>query len=651
MSRPQAVSKPPEFIKRFIILLSKIHSPEDIKKLSQKELKQLAQEIRTTIINVVGKNGGHLASNLGVVELTIALHRVFNSPEDAIVFDVSHQCYTHKLLTGRYEEFPTLRKAGGLSGFTNKNESPHDYFINGHSSTSISSALGLLTARELNGEKGKVIAVIGDGALTGGMAFEGLSHAGQLCKNLIVVLNDNQMSIDHNTGSVSRYLSRLTMTAGYQTFRYRVDKAIDKIPYLGRRLEKLIFRMKRAIKGMFLTNNLFVDFGFEYVGPLDGHNEAALERELRRVSKLHRPVVVHVVTKKGKGYSPAENNPELFHGIGPFQISDGTVEKFDTESFTEAFSNLMVEEGEKNHDLVAITAAMAKGTGLSAFSHKYPDRFFDVGIAEEHAVTFAGGLAKGGKVPVVCIYSTFIQRSVDQMIHDIALQKSHAIFMLDRAGAVPSDGVTHQGIYDIALFRPIPELELMTVCSAADLRLCFEWAVEKGTSVVIRYPKLTCPTEVPQMSQPVELGRGIFIPCTEFPIENISDAELEAKKNKILIVATGGMYSEVQKAVRAVLLDGGYADIYLLRFIKPFDETYFIELASKYSGVVFVEDGVVIGGMGQYLAGLLAEKGQTNTRVLGFEDKFYNHGSREEVLEMAGLSPSHIKKAVKECCN
>ena len=636
---------------RSIILLSKIHSPEDIKKLSQKELKQLAQEIRNTIINVVGKNGGHLASNLGVVELTIALHRVFNSPQDAIVFDVSHQCYTHKLLTGRYEEFPTLRKAGGLSGFTNKNESPHDYFINGHSSTSISSALGLLTARELNGQKGKVIAVIGDGALTGGMAFEGLSHAGQLCKNLIVVLNDNQMSIDHNTGSVSRYLSRLTMTAGYQTFRYRVDKAIDKIPYLGHRLEKLIFRMKRAIKGMFLTNNLFVDFGFEYVGPLDGHNEAALERELRRVSRLHRPVVVHVVTKKGRGYSPAENNPELFHGIGPFQISDGTVEKFDTESFTEAFSNLMVEEGEKNRDLVAITAAMAKGTGLSAFSHKFPERFFDVGIAEEHAVTFAGGLAKGGKIPVVCIYSTFIQRSVDQMIHDIALQKSHAVFMLDRAGAVPADGVTHQGIYDIALFRPVPELELMTVSSASDLRLCFEWAVSCGTSVVIRYPKLTCPTEIPQFTTPVELGRGIFIPCTEIVIENISEAELEAKKKKILIAATGGMYSEVQKAVRAVLLDGGYADIYLLRFIKPFDESYFVELAKNYSGVVFVEDGVITGGIGEYLAGLLAEKGMRNTKVLGFGDKFYSHGSREEVLEMAGLSPSHIKKAVKECCS
>ena len=562
---------------------------------------------------------------------------------------MSHQCYTHKLLTGRYNDFPTLRKNGGISGFTNTTESPHDFFISGHSSTSISSALGLLTARELNGEEGKVIAIIGDGALTGGMAFEGLSHAGQLCKNLIVILNDNQMSIDHNTGSVSRYLSRLSMSAGYQTLRYRIDKALDKIPYLGSALEKIIFRIKRSIKGLLLTNNLFVDLGFEYVGPLDGHNEVALERELRRVSRLHRPVVVHVVTKKGRGYSPAENNPELFHGIGPFQISDGTVEKFDTESFTESFSNIMLEAGEKNKDIVAITAAMAKGTGLSSFSHKFPERFFDVGIAEEHAVTFAGGLAKGGKVPVVCIYSTFMQRAVDQMIHDIALQKSHAVFMLDRAGAVPSDGVTHQGIYDIALFRPIPELELLTVCSAIDLRLCFEWAVEKGTSVVIRYPKLTCPTEIPQFSTPVELGRGIFIPCTEFVIENISEKELESKKTKILIVATGGIYSEVQKAVRSVLLDGGYADVYLLRFIKPFDETYFIELASRYSGVVFVEDGVIAGGIGEHLCGLLAKRGMKNSKVLGFEDKFYNHGSREEVLEMAGLSPNHIKKAVKEC--
>ncbi|MCR4579379.1 MAG: 1-deoxy-D-xylulose-5-phosphate synthase [Treponema sp.] len=631
------------------MLLSKIHSPKDIKNLNHKELSQLATEIRRTIIEVVGKNGGHLASNLGVVELTIALHRVFNSPEDAIIWDVSHQCYAHKLLTGRYEEFKTLRQKNGLSGFTNKSESVHDFFINGHSSTSISSALGLLAARELNGDKGKVIAVIGDGALTGGMAFEALSHAGQLSKNLIVILNDNQMSIDHNTGSVSRYLSRLTTTARYQSFRYKVDKAIDKIPYLGRHLEKFIFRFKRSLKGLFLTNNLFVDLGFEYVGPLDGHNETSLEAVLKKVSRLHRPVVVHVVTKKGKGYSPAEDNPELFHGIGPFQISDGTVEKFDTLSFTEAFSNIICDYAENNKDIVAITAAMAKGTGLSHFSHTYPDRFFDVGIAEEHAVTFAGGLARGGKVPVVCIYSTFIQRSVDQMIHDITLQKAHAVFMIDRAGAVPGDGATHQGIYDIALFRAVPELEILSVVSANDLRLCFEWAVEKGTAVMIRYPKLSCPTELPQFSSPIEFGRGIFVPCSEYVIGNISEEELEKRQHKILVVCTGGIYSEVQKAVRAVLLDNGYADLYILRFIKPFDESYFIELAKKYYGIVFVEDGIIDGGVGEYLNQLALKNGITNTRLMGFEDRFYSHGSREDVLNEARLSVNDIRESIRKC--
>ena len=634
---------------RHKILLSKIHSPQNLKNLSQSEIIQLAQEIRKEIINVVGKNGGHLASNLGVVELTLALHRVFESPKDAIIWDVSHQCYTHKLLTDRYKDFQTLRQKDGISGFTNTQESVHDFFINGHSSTSISSALGLLTARELNNDSGKVIAVIGDGALTGGMAYEALSHAGQLCKNLIVVLNDNQMSIDHNTGAVSRYLSRLTMTGGYQTFRYKVDKLIDKIPYIGRPFEKFIFRFKRALKGLFLTNNLFVDLGFEYVGPLDGHNEALLEKVLKKVSHLHRPVVVHVITKKGRGYSPAENNPELFHGIGPFQISDGTVETFDTTSFTEAFSQIICQKAQENKDIVAITAAMAKGTGLTSFSIKYPERFFDVGIAEEHAVTFAGGLAKGGKIPVTCIYSTFMQRSVDQMIHDIALQKAHAVFMLDRAGAVPSDGVTHQGIFDISLFRPIPDLEILSPVSQNDLKLCFDWAVDKGTCVVIRYPKLSCPTEFPQFSSPVELGRGIFMPCTEFVIENVTEKQLEAHKNKILVVLTGGMYPEAQKAVRSVLLEDGYADMYILRFIKPFDESYFIELAKKYYGVVFVEDGVKIGGICEYLKSILAENGILNTKLLGFEDKFFSHGTRDEILEAAGLSVNHIKRAIKQC--
>ena len=634
---------------RHKILLSKIHSPQNLKNLSQSEIIQLAQEIRKEIINVVGKNGGHLASNLGVVELTLALHRVFESPKDAIIWDVSHQCYTHKLLTDRYKDFQTLRQKDGISGFTNTQESVHDFFINGHSSTSISSALGLLTARELNNDSGKVIAVIGDGALTGGMAYEALSHAGQLCKNLIVVLNDNQMSIDHNTGAVSRYLSRLTMTGGYQSFRYKVDKLIDKIPYIGRPFEKFIFRFKRALKGLFLTNNLFVDLGFEYVGPLDGHNEALLEKVLKKVSHLHRPVVVHVITKKGKGYSPAENNPELFHGIGPFQISDGTVETFDTTSFTEAFSQIICQKAQENKDIVAITAAMAKGTGLTSFSIKYPERFFDVGIAEEHAVTFAGGLAKGGKIPVTCIYSTFMQRSVDQMIHDIALQKAHAVFMLDRAGAVPADGVTHQGIFDISLFRPIPDLEILSPVSQNDLKLCFDWAVDKGTCVVIRYPKLSCPTEFPQFSSPVELGRGIFMPCTEFVIENVTEKQLEAHKNKVLVVLTGGMYPEAQKAVRSVLLEDGYADMYILRFIKPFDESYFIELAKKYHGVVFVEDGVKIGGICEYLKSILAENGILNTKLLGFDDKFFSHGTRDEILEAAGLSVNHIKRAIKQC--
>ena len=634
---------------RHKILLSKIHSPQNLKNLSQSDIIQLAQEIRKEIINVVGKNGGHLASNLGVVELTLALHRVFESPKDAIIWDVSHQCYTHKLLTDRYKDFQTLRQKDGISGFTNTQESVHDFFINGHSSTSISSALGLLTARELNNDSGKVIAVIGDGALTGGMAYEALSHAGQLCKNLIVVLNDNQMSIDHNTGAVSRYLSRLTMTGGYQTFRYKVDKLIDKIPYIGRPFEKFIFRFKRALKGLFLTNNLFVDLGFEYVGPLDGHNEALLEKVLKKVSHLHRPVVVHVITKKGKGYSPAENNPELFHGIGPFQISDGTVETFDTTSFTEAFSQIICQKAQENKDIVAITAAMAKGTGLTSFSIKYPERFFDVGIAEEHAVTFAGGLAKGGKIPVTCIYSTFMQRSVDQMIHDIALQKVHAVFMLDRAGAVPADGVTHQGIFDISLFRPIPDLEILSPVSQNDLKLCFDWAVDKGTCVVIRYPKLSCPTEFPQFSSPVELGRGIFMPCTEFVIENVTEKQLEAHKNKVLVVLTGGMYPEAQKAVRSVLLEDGYADMYILRFIKPFDESYFIELAKKYYGIVLVEDGVKIGGICEYLKSILAENGILNTKLLGFDDRFFSHGTRDEILEAAGLSVNHIKRAIKQC--
>jgi 1-deoxy-D-xylulose-5-phosphate synthase len=629
-------------------MLENIHSPSDIKNLSQSELKQLAAEIRQKIITTVGHNGGHLASNLGVVELTIALHRVFDSPNDAIIFDVSHQCYAHKLLTGRYREFETLRQKDGLSGFTNTDESDHDFFTSGHSSTSISAALGLLTSWNLEKKDGKVIAVLGDGALTGGMAFEGLSNAGQMRKNLIVILNDNQMSIDHNTGAVSRYLSRLTMSRGYQSFRYRVDKVVErmveKMPSFGRPIDKFIFRFKRSLKGLLLANNLFTDLGFEYVGPLNGHNEKVLENVLRKVRNLSRPVVVHVVTKKGKGYEPAETTPENFHGVGPFNIEDGTFETAadanDTLTFTQAFSNIIVDAASKDNKITAITAAMAQGTGLTEFSKKYRERFFDVGIAEEHAVTFAGGQARGGLVPVVCIYSTFIQRAVDQMIHDVTLQKAHCVFVLDRAGVVPGDGVTHQGLFDIALFRPVPGIKIMSPVSAADLKVCFDYALVTDGAVVIRIPKAVCPAELPEFSQKVHEGKGILL-----------QSEGKAQRNKYLIVTTGSMYSEVSAAVKDNAVGKLKTDIYILRFIKPFNEEYFIDLASQYKGVLFVEDGVVTGGISEHLCGVLAKHKYLHTKLLAFENKFYAHATRAQILEEAGLSPAKIAQALKELAN
>lgn len=632
------------------MLLSSIHSPDDIKKYSQKQLKELASEIRRTIIEVVGKNGGHLASNLGVVELTIALHRVFESPKDAMIWDVSHQCYAHKLLTGRYSQFSTLRTENGLSGFTKKEESPHDYFDNGHSSTSISSALGLLVARDIQHNDGKVIAVIGDGALTGGMAFEALSNAGQLGKNLIVIVNDNQMSIDHNTGAISSYLSRITMTSPYQSFRHNVDRFIQKIPGINKILTKFVFRFKRGLKGLLLSNNLFTDFGFEYVGPLDGHNEKDLETILNRVKNMKRPVVVHVITKKGKGYSPAEDHPERFHGVGPFAISDGTVEKFDSLSFTESFSNALMDLALKRNDIVAVTAAMSKGTGLDTFARHYPERFFDVGIAEEHAVTFAGGLSRGGMLPVVCIYSTFMQRAVDQLIHDIALQNLRAVIVLDRAGAVPNDGETHQGLFDISLFRPVPNIKIMSPATAKDLSICLNYAADTDKAVIIRYPKMSCPTEISAFSKNIEEGRGVFVSAMDFEPSfavQFEDSDLDSVK-KILFVTTGGMYSEVLTASRSLSFDNILCDIYSLRFIKPFDDEYFLNLAKNYDGIVFVEDGMKIGGISEELARLCAENGIEKIAVKAFPEEFYHQGTRSQVLEQAGLSPENLRESALE---
>ena len=638
------------------MILKNIKTLQDLKNLSPKQLPELTKELRQRIIDVVGKNGGHLASNLGVVELTVALHRTFESPEDAIIWDVGHQCYAHKILTGRNGDFEGLRKKDGISGFTRKNESPHDYFDAGHASSSISSALGLLTAWKAQGRNSKVVAVIGDGALTGGMAYEALNHAGQLASNLIVVLNDNQMSISRNTGSISRYLSKLTMSRPYQSIRRGFDKLVERIPAKRSNVfGKFLYRFKRSLKSLLLTTNFFSDLGFEYFGPLNGHDIRQLEACFSKVKKINRPVVVHVMTKKGKGYYPAENDPSSFHGVGPFNTIDGVVEKFDRESFTEVFSHQITELGKENSRICAITAAMAKGTGLSGFARHFPDRFFDVGIAEEHAVTFAGGLAAGGMVPVVAIYSTFIQRSVDQIIEDLALSHRHAVLVLDRSGAVPGDGETHQGIFDIALLKPIPGVSILSPAGTEDLEKCLRWSVGKNDgTAVIRIPKATCPTSVPAFSCEIREGRGLLITGDDFApsvyarYQGDVEKGLSKGERSVLYVCTGSMYHEAVQAARTLLLSGIRADIYTLRFIKPFDFEYFLDIAGRYARVVFVEDGIISGSISADIERrmrLSAECKDVETCIRAFREDWIPSSTRMQILEDQGLDSESLAQA------
>lgn len=615
-------------------LLEHISNPDDLKKLSINKLKPLATEVRERIIQIVQNNGGHLSSNLGIVDVTIALHYVFESPKDAMVWDVSHQCYAHKIITGRNKEFSTLRQKNGLSGFTKCLESEHDWFDTGHASTAISSALGLLTGRKLLGQKGKVIAIVGDGALTGGMAMEAISHAGQISKNLIVILNDNQMSISGNTGALSRYLSRLTTTTQYQSFRYNFDRIAEKIPLIGKPLMNIVFRLKRAIKGLVFTNNLFSDLGFDYVGPLNGHNINELIRVFTQIKKVKRPVVVHLLTQKGRGFAPAEKDPITYHGVAPKSPQSL---KTPTITFTEVFSNKIVELAKKDTSIAAITAAMTSGTGLSHFARLFPNRFYDVGIAEGHAVTFAGGLSRAGIKPIVAIYSTFIQRSVDQLIHDIAIQNIPAVFVLDRAGPVPADGETHQGIFDISLLRPIPNISLFAPASQIELEQCLDWAVLQTMPVIIRYPKNYCPIEKKEFSLPIETGRGVLIK---------SDTKL-AKKSiaDILFVCTGGIFPEVLDAVSELQTHGKTADIYNLRFLKPLEKEYFLSIVAPYDRILFVEDAIRIGGIGTYLESLLNRRlPGKKTEVTGFPDRFLSQGNRQEILEDAHLNGIYLAK-------
>jgi len=623
------------------LLLPRINSPQDLKKLTNRELIRLAQEIRDKIISTVASNGGHLSSNLGAVELSIALHRIFDSPEDKIVWDVGHQCYAHKLLTGRFNSFSTLRKYGGLAGFPKCSESPHDAFNTGHASTSISAALGLLAAERIQGGKGQAIAVIGDGALTGGLAYEALSHAGHLGLPLIVILNDNKMSIGPNVGGLSKYLSRLSLKKNYQIFRRNFDALVKKIPFVGEAFFDLVLRLKRAVKAVFYTDNFFVDLGFEYVGPIGGHNIQALTDVLEDVKKLNRPVVIHVITRKGKGYGYAEDDPDSYHGVGSFSVDGGIAQTGARKtSFTEAFSSALLEAAKRDKRLVAVTAAMRTGTGLSQFASAFPGRFFDVGIAEEHAVTFAAGLAARGLRPVVAIYSTFAQRAVDQVIHDAALQKLPLILALDRAGFVGADGETHQGLFDIALFRNAPNTAILCPADENEMRLLLDWALEQAAGpVIIRYPKAYCPEQARAFSLPVETGRGVW---------------LSKDGGQVCLVFTGSLCREALEAAAILKEQGIKADTYNLRFVKPVDEDYLSGLINNYKLVVFIEEGIREGGFGEFAAALAQRKGcKARTVALAARDGFLEEeralGTREELLAENGLDGRGIAKTVTSC--
>ena len=630
----------------------------DLKKLTIRELNQLAHEVREYIVSTVSNNGGHLASNLGVVELSIALHKVFNSPDDKIIWDVGHQCYAHKLLTGRMAFFPSLRRQNGLAGFPKNSESPHDAFNTGHASTSISASLGLLAAEHLLGTKNLVIAVIGDGALTGGLAYEALSHAGHLGLPLIVILNDNKMSISRNVGGLSKYLSRLSMKGKYQTFRRHFDAMVKKIPFFGEIFFNLIVRLKRAVKAVFYTDNFFVDLGFEYVGPIGGHNIQTLTRVLEDVRimqqssprKLNRPVVVHINTRKGKGYGYAEDDPDIYHGVGSFSIdggisSGGKAASADTDAtakkktFTEAFSAIILEQAQKDNRVTAVTAAMQTGTGLSAFAKNFPNRFFDVGIAEEHAVTFACGLAARGLKPVAALYSTFIQRSVDQVIHDAALQKLPVIFALDRSGFVTADGETHQGLFDISLFRSAPNMSILSPASGNEMKLMFEWAFEqKAGPVIIRYPKAHCPQEIDDFSKPLETGRGAWV---------LKESSGGRFGNDVCLAFTGSLYNEAKKAKELLAEKGINIDLYNIRFLKPVDEDYLCGIMNNYKLVCIMEEGMKAGGFGEYAAALAVErKCKAHVHVIAALSRFMEEdralGTREELLAENGLDGKSV---------
>ena len=613
------------------MILEKIKEANDVKQLSLSECEQLAQEIRDFLIRSLSETGGHLASNLGVVELTIALHRFLHFPEDKLVWDVGHQAYTHKILTGRKEQFATLRKTGGLSGFPKRKESDCDAFDTGHSSTSISAGLGLVQARDLKGENYQVVSVIGDGALTGGMAYEALNNAAELKKNFIIILNDNEMSITRNVGGMSSYLDHIRMAAPYTELKMGVTNALKKIPKVGDGMVDALHKTKSSIKQLVIPGMLFENMGLTYLGPVDGHDMRQLGKVLQEAKRKKGPVLIHVLTEKGRGYEPAMRHPARFHGAAPYEIETGLPKSNGNPSYTDIFSTVMRKFGDWEPDVVAVSAAMVPGTGLKRFGNMFPERLFDVGIAEEHAVTFAAGLALGGLRPVVAIYSSFLQRAVDQILHDVCMQNLPVVFAVDRAGLVGSDGETHHGCFDLSYLSMMPNMTVMAPKNKWELSDMLKFAIRQKSPVAIRYPRGEAYTGLEDYRAPIEMGK----------------AEILEKGKEIAILAVGNM---VRTAVQVTenLRNCGYEPTLVnMRFVKPLDMDLLEILREDHSLIVTMEENVKSGGFGEQVMTYYGSRLHSPAvRIVAIEDKFVPHGSVEDLMHQQQMDSASVTERI-----
>ena len=617
-------------------VLDKINKENDIKKIDKRLYPVLAEEIRAFLIDKISKTGGHLASNLGTVDLTIALHAVLNLPHDKIVWDVGHQSYTHKILTGRKNEFDQLRQFGGLSGFPKRHESPCDSFDTGHSSTSISAALGIAMANKLNKSDDKVVAVIGDGALTGGLALEALNNVASLGRNFIIILNDNNMSISENVGSMSNYLNKFRVGEHYNEFKEDVVNSLSKIPKVGNKIAKRVKRTKDNIKNLFIQGGLFDDLGITYIGPIDGHDINGMIDIFEDALKIDHPIVINVKTIKGKGYSFAENDPSRFHGIGKFDIATGrqiTDNKVKVMTYTQVFSKALINLAKQDKKIVAITAAMPDGTGLSDFKKQYPKRFFDVGIAEEHAVTFAGGLAVSGLKPVISIYSSFYQRAYDQILHDICLQNLPVVMIIDRAGLVGQDGETHQGVFDMSFMSAMPNMTIIAPKDTKELVESLKFAVKHNGPIAIRFPR----------------GNAYVMEQQDDVVISYGKSEIVSHGKDIAVIAVGNMFEETMKAYKLLKKDNIDITLINARFIKPLDTVMIEEIAATHKMIVVVEEAIKKGGYGEAVASFIMEHGiNTSVKIMAIDDQFVEQGMVEDLRKKIGIDYNSIYTEIRE---